>query len=174
MHLSWIPNSTLRKHPATLENIIVSRAESNLKDGETASPNLEDKDKKIDVCLEVKEPVSCGDCERICSGGFLRNRVLFREEQKSSSQNGDSNLNSNGEFKVNGEAVEGKVHTTEPRSESLESRSEELKDRRKEDFDRRSLDEDGRDDTSLPSRSMSLTSSCSLSVTGWLINFLFF
>ena len=140
-----------------MENTAPRKSET--KDDESARSNEDDK--RIDVCLEVKEPVSCGDCERICAGGFLRNRVLFRAEPNESSQNGDSNE----VFKINGDSIEEKRESPESRTEDKERR----KNTDGSDYDGRSLDEDARsayDDVSLQSRSMSLTSSCSLSVTG--------
>lgn len=50
LHLSWIPNSTLRKYPTTLENIIKNR--ENLKDASPSQiPDVEEE--RVDVCLEV-------------------------------------------------------------------------------------------------------------------------
>ncbi|XP_011301366.1 TBC1 domain family member 16 [Fopius arisanus] len=72
LHLSWIPNSTLRKHPTTLENLTPKRSipsEGNPLQGKITEE--EGNSEKLDVCLEVKEPVDCRDCERICSGGCL-------------------------------------------------------------------------------------------------------
>ncbi|XP_015433731.1 PREDICTED: TBC1 domain family member 16-like [Dufourea novaeangliae] len=42
----------------------------------------ENTSEKVDVCLEVKEPVNCGDCERVCSGGFPRNAEPEAEDNK--------------------------------------------------------------------------------------------
>lgn len=76
LHLSWIPNSTLRKHPTTLENVINNKNAAASIEKQTLSLNDKINEKansisaeKCDVCLEVKAPVDCQDCERICSGG---------------------------------------------------------------------------------------------------------
>ncbi|XP_053594980.1 TBC1 domain family member 16 [Microplitis demolitor] len=75
LQLSWIPNSTLCKHPTTLENTIISRKELSVSNETQSLAKINDEDNsicsdKIDVCIEVKEPLDCKDCERICSGGF--------------------------------------------------------------------------------------------------------
>ncbi|XP_058790396.1 TBC1 domain family member 16 isoform X2 [Phymastichus coffea] len=137
LHLSWIPNTTLRKHPNTLENAAVKRLET-AKENE---PQLEEPgktkpDEKIDVCLEAKEPPNSTDCERICSGGG-------RPETPIASQPSSNGF----------EHSEPKKTPLPPafvRSDSTDSRTE---------------DNGNKDDTaSIKSRSMSLTSMSSLSI----------
>lgn len=177
LHLSWIPNSTLRKHPTTLENqsprntAATTHRDSadsprsrlpdrcdplNVLDARVENENENDNDNgngKLDVCLEAKEPVTCGDCERVCSGSgcdFSRPR--------------DSSVINDGE---------NSTESTENQSYSIESRNEkngDSKDRScNRDSDARSIDEEARflfrDDVSIKSRSLSLTSTCSLSIS---------
>ncbi|KMQ95603.1 tbc1 domain family member 16 [Lasius niger] len=185
LHLSWIPNSTLRKHPTALENLsarnviavaaaAAAAAAAHRDDDPTAprSPQIplpertrgadaslelendaENGNGKLDVCLEAKEPVNCGDCERVCSGSgyeFPRRR--------DPSDGGEKNA---------GERIEN------PRPDSAESRKCEKngdsKERNFNESDARSVDEEPRlscrDDVSVKSRSLSLTSTCSLSIS---------
>ncbi|KAH0560180.1 TBC1 domain family member 16 [Cotesia glomerata] len=95
LQLSWIPNSTLCKHPTTLENITAKKIQGKITE-DSASVD------KIDVCLEVKEPLDCKDCERICSGGT--NTTQFSKED---SADGEKS------------AKESKALTEEPRSINL-------------------------------------------------------
>ncbi|XP_046465949.1 TBC1 domain family member 16 [Neodiprion pinetum] len=95
LHLSWIPNSTLRKHPTTLENNFSKKLDGTLKEldleyqrqisEESCDSRLEydTAQGNIDVCLEVKEPVNCGDCERICSGGYSKGGNGFSQNRDS-------------------------------------------------------------------------------------------
>lgn len=108
LHLSWIPNSTLRKHPTTLENLPAKRAlstdclHSKIAEEDTNS-------ERLDVCIEVKEPVDCKDCERICSGGCVEQdvhrqklenanvnisneRPILTSETKETNKNGDEGI----------------------------------------------------------------------------------
>lgn len=179
LHLSWIPNSTLRKHPTALENLSarnviaavaaaaaandpanprssqISARKSRGADGlENENENdAENGNGKLDVCLEAKEPVNCGDCERVCSGSgyeFPRRRDPDDESEKNA-----------------GERIEN------PRPDSAESRKCEKngdsKERNFNESDARSVDEEPRlfyrDDVSVKSRSLSLTSTCSLSIS---------
>lgn len=102
----------------------------------------------IDVCLEAKEPVDCGDCERVCSGSGYD----FRRRHPGMVDRDDKNAKP----------------TTETESEKRPN--EELKERDfNNEIDARSIDEEPRfsfrDDTSVKSRSLSLTSTCSLSIS---------
>lgn len=93
LHLSWIPNSTLRKYPTTLENNLSRKLDGTLKEldpeyqrqiSEESCDSRLDYDNAqgtIQVCLEVKEPVNCGDCERICSGGYSEAETKFRRNK---------------------------------------------------------------------------------------------
>lgn len=183
LHLSWIPNSTLRKHPTTLENLSARHAASGHRnhDDDSGSPrsqqiaertrasdarqneNENENDNgngKLDVCLEAKEPVNCGDCERVCSGSSYDEHHLRRREQSASTA-GDGEGN---------EAAE----TSRPDADSTVTRNErngDSKERRgaNENADAKSIDEEPRapfrDDASVKSRSLSLTSTCSLSIS---------
>lgn len=181
LHLSWIPNSTLRKHPTTLENVSARNAAIHRDDDDSTSPRTQITEKtrgdtlnvsiarqelenengndngngKLDVCLEAKEPVNCGDCERVCSGSsydFLRRRGP-------TSTAGDS------------ESVEAE---NRPDSDSMtvmtrNEKNGDLKERSANENDAKSVDEEPRlpfrDDVSVKSRSLSLTSTCSLSIS---------
>lgn len=174
LHLSWIPNSTLRKHPTTLEslsakNTVIHRDVDpisqihdktcdtlNFLDLRHENGNENDNDNgngKLDVCLEAKEPVTCGDCERVCSGSshgyddFLNRRA---RTVVNDSENSETEDRSN-------------VESIEPKNDG----TEEFKERGK-DSDTKSTDEEPRfsycDDISIKSRSLSLTSTCSLSI----------
>lgn len=178
LHLSWIPNSTLRKHPTALENLSTRNAASHhhRDDDSTVLPHsqitaqargadarrvLENENEnendaendngngKLDMCLEAKEPVSCGDCERVCSGsGYDFPRRPGDESEKNADEK------------------------TENRStpDSVESRKNEKNggDSKERNFNE-SIDEESRlsfrDDVSVKSRSLSLTSTCSLSIS---------
>ncbi|KOC60131.1 TBC1 domain family member 16 [Habropoda laboriosa] len=93
LHLSWIPNSTLRKHPTTLENLNARKLDCTTHRDVDISYDLkceyENAGKKVDVCLEVKEPINCGDCERVCSGGFPRS-ARFENDTDTKNDNGES------------------------------------------------------------------------------------
>lgn len=169
LHLSWIPNSTLRKHPTTLESLSVRNAAAqrdsvsprcdrtreplNVLDARHELENEnENGNGKLDVCLEAKEAVNCGDCERVCSGSghdFPR-----RREPDATTVNGDAN-------------AENRPEQPGP----AESRNEEencgSKEGGNDGGDAKSIDEELRlslrDDVSVKSRSLSLTSTCSLS-----------
>lgn len=179
LHLSWIPNSTLRKHPTALENLSAKNAAAHhhqdddptvprsqipgkargadaghVLENENENENDAENDNgngKLDVCLEAKEPVSCGDCERVCSGSgydFPHRRNL-----------GDGFEKNAGERTENRETPD-----------SAESRkNEDSKERNLNESDVRSVDEEPRlsfrDDVSIKSRSLSLTSTCSLSIS---------
>jgi hypothetical protein len=191
LHLSWIPNSTLRKHPTALENLSAKNAMTRRDDDSTTtSPRcrisetatcldslnitdvrheLENENEnenendaendngngKLDVCLEAKEPVNCGDCERVCSGsGYSYNYDFLRRRNPAGSND-------------HSESTE-----AENRSDSMGSRNEkneDTKERNLNDGDVRSIDDEPRfafyDDASIKSRSLSLTSSCSLSIS---------
>ncbi|XP_020707779.2 TBC1 domain family member 16 [Athalia rosae] len=112
LHLSWIPNSTLRKHPTTLENNLSKKFDGNVKEldveyqrqiSEESYDSRVDYDStpgNIDVCLEVKEPVSCGDCERICSGGYSKSESRS-PRHKSGSSSFRSTPEYSGNYKLN-------------------------------------------------------------------------
>lgn len=196
LHLSWIPNSTLRKHPTALENLsarnTTSRRGEDFLTGTSPRSRLSEKascddshnvtsdvrhelenenenenendaendngNGKLDVCLEAKEPVNCGDCERVCSGsGYSYGYDFLRRRDPGGSSDHGSG----------GESAE-----TENRPDSTGSRNEkndDPKERNLNDGDARSIDEEPRfsfrDDGSIKSRSLSLTSSCSLSIS---------
>ncbi|XP_016839631.1 TBC1 domain family member 16 isoform X1 [Nasonia vitripennis] len=164
LHLSWIPNSTLRKHPSTLEK---SRRLGTAKENE---PQLEEPGKrkipdKLDGCLEAKEPVNCRDCERVCSGGTKAPPPIACQPAASNGDASPKELSierNGGVGSIAKEPTSDCARRSQPtsiqfiRSDSTDSRSEEVngvKDRVK----------DG-DDISVKSRSMSLTSTCSLSI----------
>ncbi|XP_076752049.1 TBC1 domain family member 16 [Xylocopa sonorina] len=212
LHLSWIPNSTLRKHPTTLENLSAKKAADCTahRDVDITSHHsqiseescdlkceYETGTEKVDVCLEVKEPINCGDCERVCSGGFPRNgrhgnddaetrnddreslcedpTLLRSESKETSATNRQENYHrSDSSSVIIHEESDHSISLNRLRSESLGSKNDEnqwCKDSKiseTHESDRKSLDEELRypycDDVSLKSRSMSLTSTCSLSV----------
>lgn len=193
LHLSWIPNSTLRKHPTTLENstpkknVVASGAHDKIPE-ESNGGKYDNDNERVDVCLEVKEPINCSDCERVCSGGPSRDSrrdfessVLPTADNEREAkadvevvvENSEETV-SNGESLVekrdNGGIVTGgdrarATKLSRLRSDSMDSRIFE----NGSSIDRRLLD-DGetrnslRDDLSIKSRSMSLTSTCSLTV----------
>ncbi|XP_034942229.1 TBC1 domain family member 16 [Chelonus insularis] len=96
LHLSWIPNSTLCKHPTALENIIL-RKDVPVSEGTSLNKINDDESsinsEKIDVCLEVKEPLDCKDCERICSGGLFNEESLSDTEQSCKKNFNNQELN---------------------------------------------------------------------------------
>lgn len=190
LHLSWIPNTTLRKHPTTLENLTPKKAQlcNNPHDKipeEANGGRYENEDERLDVCLEVKEPINCSDCERVCSGGKSRKpcndtgataelseKQETADTEKSQVDNptlkidSEKNVKSNESNRENDDKLRNnRVHRL--RSDSLDSRVFENGSY----ADRRNVD-DGesknslRDDGSVKSRSMSLTSTCSLSIAG--------
>lgn len=198
LHLSWIPNSTLRKYPTTLENIIKNR--ENLKDASPSQiPDVEEE--RVDVCLEVKEQVDCGDCERVCSGGNSTSPVESCQVQNHS-ENAQNDLetspktsdvtdcqNSNEEAVSkqresgeNGPTVSDAFEENDSISlsrlttESIDSKDgkndNSLEKGMQESFVEQNgkvIDEEPRflysDNASIKSRSLSLTSNCSLFVT---------
>lgn len=94
LHLTWIPNTTLKKYPSTLENSIA------IKKLETTKENDQDDDSgknKIDGCQEAKEPIDCKDCERVCSGG---NSLPSLPISNQSDKNGIKNDCSNNDEKI--------------------------------------------------------------------------
>ncbi|XP_012214749.1 TBC1 domain family member 16 [Linepithema humile] len=182
LHLSWIPNTTLRKHPTTLENLSVRNAAMHRDDDDSTSPRLQIGEKttrgdalnvlntrhepenenendngngKLDVCLEAKEPVNCGDCERVCSGSSYGYDFLRRRDP-STAGDGES---------IEAENRPDSDSTTVTRNE----KNGDLKERSANENDAKSVDEEPRlpfrDDVSVKSRSLSLTSTCSLSIS---------
>lgn len=207
LHLSWIPNSTLRKHPTALESLSARNAAARRND-DPASPHsripatrtrgdslnvsdvrheLENENEnendtendngngKLDVCLEAKEPVNCGDCERVCSDSgyrygydFLRRRDPSRpvdhddkdaktiEIENTETEERRTNVDPNVDLNV-GDSSNDKNGDSKERAFNNEIE------------DARSIDEEPRfsfrDDTSVKSRSLSLTSTCSLSIS---------
>lgn len=194
LHLSWIPNSTLRKHPTALENLSARNAVAH-RDDDPTSPcsripertrgdsldisdvrhELENENEnenendtendngngKLDVCLEAKEPVDYGDCERVCSGSGYD----FRRRHPGVIDRDDKNAKT---------ATKTETETdTERRPNAADSSDEKNRDSKERNFnneiDARSIDEEPRfsfrDDTSVKSRSLSLTSTCSLSIS---------
>lgn len=195
LHLSWIPNSTLRKHPTALENLSARNAVVHRDDrddptspcsripertrgdslsisdmrhefeNENENENENDNGKCIiDVCLEAKEPVDYGDCERVCSGSGFD----FRRRHPGMAVDRD----------VKNAKIESETETeTEkhPNADSVNSSNEKNEDSKERDFnndiDGRSIHDEEprfssyRDDTSVKSRSLSLTSTCSLSIS---------
>lgn len=210
LHLSWIPNSTLRKHPTTLENLSVKKPDcATHRDTDISSHHSQiseescdlkcdyENAEKVDVCLEVKEPINCGDCERVCSGGFPRSARLEGDDTKNddaesicdhqtlltSEVKETPNVNINRETNYHrSDSLSSTIHEesdhsiglNQLRSQSLNLKHDEnqqCKDKKvseSHENDGISIDEEMRypycDDTSLKSRSMSLTSTCSLSV----------
>ena len=149
LHLSWIPNSTLRKYPSTLENVAIKRlevAKENEQMDEQGKAILD----KIDGCQEAKEPPNSMDCERICSGGGMTPPPIACQPK-----NGEvSIIDSNG--MEPGKSLKSQIANVQfVRSESTESKNEEngiiCVNKDKE-----------RDDVSVKSRSLSLTSMNSL------------
>jgi len=193
LHLSWIPNSTLRKHPTALESLSARNAAVRQDDDPTCprSPRIPEKRRsdslnvsdvrhefenenenendtendngngKLDVCLEAKEPVNCGDCERVCSGSgyrcdydFLRRRdpgMIDRDDENAKIENEIEN-------RSNADSMD-----------SSNKKNRDLKEQVFNEIDARSIDEEPRflfhDDVSVKSRSLSLTSTCSLSIS---------
>ncbi|XP_033221516.1 TBC1 domain family member 16 [Belonocnema kinseyi] len=185
LHLSWIPNSTLRKHPTTLENIIRNRENSR-----DVSPHRVEEE-RVDVCLEVKEPVNCGDCERVCSGGNststplepsqpLKNYTEYSQDESEPSCASPKTSDASTFSETNGEVTlkhQENIDEGQAISNSLEKSNGILKE--EDSFQERKFpevfeqnekmtDEEPRflysDNTSIKSRSLSLTSNCSLFV----------
>ncbi|KYN04386.1 PREDICTED: TBC1 domain family member 16 [Cyphomyrmex costatus] len=185
LHLSWIPNSTLRKHPTALENLSGRNAaarrdddptclssripENTCSDSLNVRRELENENEnenntendngngKLDVCLEAKEPVNCGDCERVCSSSGYRYGNDFPRHQDSSTVNRDGE---------NATTIE---IENRPNADSSNEKNGDLKERDFNEIDARSIDEEPRflyrDDVSVKSRSLSLTSTCSFSIS---------
>ncbi|XP_078036787.1 TBC1 domain family member 16 [Augochlora pura] len=215
LHLSWIPNSTLRKHPATLENVNAKKLDcASHRESETdahpsqiseESCNLkcgyENSSEKVDVCLEVKEPINCGDCERVCSGGFPRtagsglddckeknedkeqnylcdDKATASLETKETSNESDDLIEKNHQSDTSPTVTHEESNCSEDlnqsRTEFVSEKHDESQNYNDEkgikiqECDGKSMDEELRypyyDDGSLKSRSMSLSSTCSLSV----------
>lgn len=214
LHLSWIPNSTLRKHPTALENLNARKQDcASHRDVDTSSQrsqiseencdskcNYENTGEKVDVCLEVKEPINCGDCERVCSGGSARGARPENEGNTDTKKDDREGLCEDGSVLASGiketanvdinrkandhrsdsssitihEESDHSISLNRLRSGSLGSKYDESQRCKHEknfetsEGDGKSIDEELRypycDDTSLKSRSMSLTSTCSLSV----------
>ncbi|XP_076664156.1 TBC1 domain family member 16 isoform X2 [Andrena cerasifolii] len=196
LHLSWIPNSTLRKHPTTLENLnarkldcaahrdvdVSSRQSQISEESCELKYEYENTGDKVDVCLEVKEPVNCGDCERVCSGGFPRSprvdaegtknddrddscdhRAVFTSDSQETVIQQTNHYQSDSSPAAIHEGNDHSISLNRLRSGSLGSKQDECRQN-----DGRSNDEELKypycDDYSLKSRSMSLTSTCSLSM----------
>lgn len=207
LHLSWIPNTTLRKHPTTLENLNAKKSDCTAhRDVDVSSHQsqiseescdlkyeYENSSEKVDVCLEVKEPVNCGDCERVCSGGFPRSsqqendnakrddrqgtcndQIVFKSGTKEAVIRQTNHCQSDSSPAVIHEESDHSISLNRLRSQSLDLKHDEsrhLKDQKTletHEGDGKSIDEEPKsafcDDISLKSRSMSLTSTCSLSV----------
>ncbi|XP_043289234.1 TBC1 domain family member 16 isoform X2 [Venturia canescens] len=202
LHLSWIPNSTLRKHPTTLENLTPKKNQHcNNPHGkipeETNGGKYENEDERLDVCLEVKEPISCSDCERVCSGGKSRkpsiesgataessdkpetedtekpgvpgiseiDNPVSKVDSEQTDKHSESNCETDEKVSNDDKLCNTRAHRL--RSDSLDSRIFEngcSGDRRN--VDTGDLKNSLRDDISVKSRSMSLTSTCSLSIGG--------
>ncbi|XP_046815674.1 TBC1 domain family member 16 isoform X2 [Vespa crabro] len=149
LHLSWIPNSTLRKHPTTLESLNISELGEKRYENSCEKESLEE---RVDVCLEAKEPIRCGDCERVCSGGFSTG-VRICEDEDTSKDIGI--IRKERDQRIN------RFY-----SESME---EAEKCKNTVDNDYKSVEDDRihlcYDNVSIKSRSMSLTSTCSLSIS---------
>ncbi|KAF7405101.1 hypothetical protein HZH66_004007 [Vespula vulgaris] len=149
LHLSWIPNSTLRKHPTTLESLNISELGEKRYESSCEKESLEE---RVDVCLEAKEPIRCGDCERVCSGGFSTGIRICEEEDSSK----DIGI-------IRKERDQG---VNRFRSESME---EAEKCKNIVDNDYKNVEDDRihlcYDNVSIKSRSMSLSSTCSLSIS---------
>ncbi|KAK2588253.1 hypothetical protein KPH14_004283 [Odynerus spinipes] len=206
LHLSWIPNSTLRKHPTTLESLNVRKLETIgaardtetgeqchtkfLEKGEKRYENNCERDsleERVDVCLEAKEPIRCGDCERVCSGGFSAGLRICEEKEiskgavENKTENAECKNLSNGEGKGsnNERSASGIIRKEKDRGNNFNhshSKSTEEVEKCKErtsmdtaDNDSKHTEEDRThsccDDVSIKSRSMSLTSTCSLSIS---------
>ncbi|XP_014611475.1 PREDICTED: TBC1 domain family member 16 [Polistes canadensis] len=195
LHLSWIPNSTLRKHPTTLESLNVRKLESIVthRDSEIGEschvkiPELGEKryessceketlEERVDICLEAKEPIRCGDCERVCSGGFSTG-IRITEEDNFSQDIGEFRNKKktiqcrnlvNGEAKGNICDASGVIRKERDHmvnrfhSESMND-AEKSKDTPENNC--KNVEEDRIHLCYDKSRSMSLTSTCSLSIS---------
>lgn len=206
LHLSWIPNSTLRKHPTALENLSSRNAAARRDDaidhptypssripapGNTRSDSLNVSDARreietenenengteidngngrLDVCLEAKEPVNCGDCERVCSSSSYRSSYgndFPPHRERDPSVTLDRNDDANATAIETDNEIENR-----PNSSNEKNQDRLVKERDCfNEIDARSIDEDprfsyrDRDDVSVKSRSLSLTSTCSLSIS---------
>ncbi|XP_036139472.1 TBC1 domain family member 16 isoform X2 [Monomorium pharaonis] len=175
LHLSWIPNSTLRKHPTTLENLSarsgttistclqISEKAHGGSDLDVRLENENENDiesdngnRKLDVCLEVKEPVKCGDCERVCSGSSKRYSYDFLRHR-------DPITVSGRDCDMNAKTTEIEIEN-HPNVDSIEPSNK--KNNSKEwDFNDEEASFSFRDNVSIKSRSLSLTSTCSVSIS---------
>ncbi|KAG5320095.1 RECQ1 helicase, partial [Acromyrmex heyeri] len=189
LHLSWIPNSTLRKHPTALENLSSRNAAATCPSSRIPTPGpgnslnvsdvrreLENENEnehehehehehengtendngngKLDVCLEAKEPVDCGDCERVCS--------VF-----SPHRNPGITLDRNDENTAT--AIETEIENRPNRADSSNEKSDAGDRLLKERDCFNEIDEEPRfsyrDDISVKSRSLSLTSTVRWSIS---------
>jgi len=198
LHLSWIPNSTLRKHPTALENLssrnaittcpsscIPASGPSNSLNVSDVRRELENENEhehehehenstengngngKLDVCLEAKESIDCGDCERVCSSSICRSSY---GNDFPPHRNPGVILDCNDENAII--AIETEIENPPNRADSSgfneknDNRDRLLKER--DSFNE--IDEEPgrfsyRDDVSVKSRSLSLTSTCSWSIS---------
>lgn len=93
LHLSWIPNATLRKHPTTLANSqskILPTDSSNQQNKNNSTTKVDtieegknhnEEMERVDICLEVKEPVDWQDCEKMCSGGASNGQPSLKSKK---------------------------------------------------------------------------------------------
>lgn len=129
LHLSWIPNTTLHKHPTTLENNLLKKScngnddtdDNHKKDKIFIEEGKNDNDERIDVCLEVKEPVNWQDCEKICSSS----RELFINNNNNDDDTKVKKLNDDKDKKLvlnNNDDHQGiMINMNRLRSESIDS-----------------------------------------------------
>ncbi|KAG5347202.1 TBC16 protein, partial [Acromyrmex charruanus] len=204
LHLSWIPNSTLRKHPTALENLSSRNAAATCPSSRIPTPGpgnslnvsdvrreLENENEnehehehehehengtendngngKLDVCLEAKEPVDCGDCERVCSSSICRSN--YGNDAFSSHRNPGITLDRNDENAATAieTETETEIENRPNRADSSNEKSDAGDRLLKERDCFNEIDEEPRfsyrDDVSVKSRSLSLTSTCSWSIS---------
>ncbi|KAL7295532.1 hypothetical protein TKK_0011176 [Trichogramma kaykai] len=162
LHLSWIPNTTLRKCPATLENAAAKRLETTKEN--SAEPSSDELAKgtleKIDGAQEAKEPPNSLDCERVCSGGASTPPPIFCQPKNGDATIGTDPLGSDVPGRSSTAAVAAAAaadaEAQQPSSSVQYSRSESSE----------SKNDDGNElGLKDKSRSLSLTSMNSLSIT---------
>lgn len=202
LHLSWIPNSTLRKHPTTLEKSLSRKFDGFGKEldleyqrqisEESCDSRLEydpSAQGGIDVCLEVKEPVNCGDCERVCSGGYSKeiesrinkyedNNCKVKTDSEADDRKAENGVEKNNPESTNQNSVSLDKNATEKPDNSKFSKSEDARvENESKESGAKSIDSANSsvklatnneirvwscDGESVKSRSMSLTSTSSL------------
>lgn len=138
-------------------------------------------EEKVDVCVEAKVPARWGDCERVCSGGFSAGSRVCKEEDaskdlvKDKKDSAESRNLSNGEGKesMDERSSSGTIRKERDRENFSHSHLESVEkiEKCKEcvNNDSKRVEEDRLhsccDNVSIKSRSMSLTSNCSLLIS---------